>query len=103
MRIQAGEFEMRTEPTPTNLDGWDRVIIEHLPTKYRKMDAGYQRKTEAEYRNILIEVLTRVTRKHPTENLDSWPLDIQRRFPVMMEREVTVYDAAVAALAELNA
>lgn len=100
--VHAGEFALYTTATPDGKDGWDRVIIEHLPTKYRKMDAGYQTKTEAEYVELFHEVLERVTAVRPTDNTESWPLDIQKRFPVMMERETTVYEAAVIALHELN-
>ncbi len=101
MQIEAGEFIMWTEPTPNNEAGWDRVVIQHVPTKYRKMDSAYRCKTEAEYRDILVQVLERVTAVAPRENLDSWPKDVQKQFPAMMDREQTVYDAAILALHEL--
>lgn len=103
VQIVAGEFELRTEDVPAGTKGWHRVIIEHLPTKYRKMDAGYKCKTVEEYKELLVEVLTRVSAVAPRENLGSWSKEIQKRFPLMMDREQTVYEAAVIALHELTA
>lgn len=102
VRIDAGEYTLYTENTPGDKAGWHRVIIVHVPTGYRKMDAGYPCKTEAEYRDLLKEVLTRVSAVAPRDNLDSWPASIQKRYPVMMERENVVYEAAVIALHELT-
>ena len=101
VQIEAGEYMLYTENTPGNKAGWHRVIIIHVPTGYRKMDAGYQAKTEAEYRKLFREVLTRVSAVAPRDNLSSWPKDIQKRFPVMMANETVVYEAAVIALHEL--
>lgn len=101
VKMDAGDYTLYTENTPGNKAGWHRVIIVHRPTGTRKMDSGYLAKTEAEYRELFREVLTRVGESDPRTRLDTWPKSIQKRFPVMMEHEVTYWEAAKAALSQL--
>ena len=102
MRLEAAKFVLLVSPL-TKRPGWVRVIIEHLPTGYRKVDSAAEAATDAEHRQFFVDVLGKVTALHPHENLESWPKWVQNSYPKMMAKEVVIYEAAQVALAELTA
>lgn len=93
--VSLGEFALVASPFAAN-DAWTRYTITHVPTGYVKMDQAIAHTDGAE---LLRSIVESVAKTDPRENLRAFPKSVQKAFPVMIAKEVAVWEAAKAALA----
>lgn len=98
MLIAQGDFTLGVFQTPDARKGWARVIVEHVPTRYRKLDCALPVKTHAEYEELLADTLRSIVEADPANNTTLWPDSVRRQSPQMIDQEIAVCEAAKEAL-----